>query len=152
MAEPIVRDLWDPTYMTSTKNGFERKVCFTDCLKSSSTMKDWTEHEKRVSDPILILRNLDADFQDLDAQGPTVWVDVGKFFLTYSISKDKLRKEFEMYLPMLKNKFQGSRKEILYNLEYELQKYFENWSKKSSYLVSVSRFPSRLKNENDLMK
>ena len=152
MAEPIVRNLWDPTYMTSTKNGHERKVFFTDCLKNSSTMKEWIEHEKRVSDLILILRNIDADFQDLHAQDPTVWVDVGKFFLTYSTSKDKLRKEFEMYLPMLKDKFQGSRKEILYKLEYELEKYFENWSKKSSFLVSVRWLPSRLKNENDLMK
>ena len=92
MAEPIVRNLWDPTYMTSTKNGHERKVFFTDCLKNSSTMKEWIEHEKRVSDLILILRNLDADFQDLHAQDPTIWVDVGKFFLTYSTSKDKLRK------------------------------------------------------------
>ena len=152
MAEPIVRILWDPTYMTSTKNGHEKKVFFTDCLKNSSTMKEWIEHEKRVSDMILILRNLDADFQDLHAQDPTVWVDVGKFFLTYSTSKDKLRKEFEMYLPMLKDKFQGSRKEILYKLEYELENYFENWSKKSYFLVSVRWLPSRLKNENDLMK
>ena len=152
MAEPIVRDLWDPTYMTSTKNGHERKIFFIDCLKNSSTMKEWIEHEKRVSDLILILRNLDAGFQDLHAQDPTVWVDVGKFFLTYSTSKDELRKEFEMYLPMLKDKFQGSRKVILYKLEYELENYFENWSKKSSFLVSVSRLPSRLKNENDLMK
>ena len=152
MAEPIVRDLWDPTYMTSTKNGHERKVFFTDCLINSLTMKEWIEHEKRVSDLIVLLRNLDADFQDLHAQDPTVWVDVGKFFLTYSTSKDNLRKEFEMYLPMLKEKFQGSRKEILYKLEYELESYFENWSKKSSFLVSVSRLPSRLKNENDLMK
>ena len=104
MAEPSVRNLWDPTYMTSTKNGHERKVFFTDCLKNSSTMKEWIEHEKRVSDLILNLRNLDADFQDLHAQDPTVWVDVGKF-LTYSTSKDNLRKEFEMYLPMLKDKF-----------------------------------------------
>ena len=115
-------------------------------------MKEWIEHEKRVSDLILILRNLDGDFQDLHAQDPTVWVDLGKFFLTYSTSKDNLRKEFEMYLPMLKDKFQGSRKEILYKLEYELENYFENWSKKSSFLVSVSRLPPRLKNENDLMK
>ena len=57
-----------------------------------------------------------------------------------------------MYLPMLKDKFQGSRKEILFKLEYELENCFENWSKKSSFLVSVSRLPSRLKNENDLMK
>ena len=115
-------------------------------------MKEWIENEKRVSDLILVLRNLDADFQDLQAQDPTVWVDVGKFFLTYSTSKDKLRKEFEMYLPMLKDKFQGSRKEILYKLEYELENYFENWSQKSSFLVSVRWLPSHLKNENDLMK
>ena len=120
MAEPVVCDLWDPTYMTSTKNGYERKVYFTDCLENSSTMKEWNEHEKRVSDLILILRNLDADFQDLHAQDLTVWVDVGNFFLTYSTSNDKLRKEFEMYLPMLKDKFQGSREEILHKLEYEL--------------------------------
>ena len=43
-------------------------------------MKEWIEHEKRVSDLILILRHLDADFQDLHVQDPTVWVDVGKFF------------------------------------------------------------------------
>ena len=84
-------------------------------------MKLWIEHGKRVSDLILILRNLDAEFQNLHAQDSTVWVVVGKFFLTYSTSKDKLRKEFEMYLPMLKDKFQGSRKVILNKLEYELE-------------------------------
>ena len=39
-------------------------------------MKELIEHEKRVSDLILILRNLDEDFQDLHAQDPTVWVGV----------------------------------------------------------------------------
>ena len=81
--------------MTSSKGGDERKVYFTDCLKNSSTMKEWIEHEKRVSDLILILRNLDSVFQDLQVQDPTVWVDFGKFFVTYTISKSKLRKEFE---------------------------------------------------------
>ena len=115
-------------------------------------MNEWIEHEKRVSDLILVLRNLDADFQDLHAQNPTVWVDVGKFFLTYSTSKNKLRKEFKMYLPMLKDKFQGSRKVILSKLEYELENFFENWIKKSAYLASVSSLPLRLKSENDLLK
>ena len=106
-------------------------------------MKEGIEHEKRVSDMTLILRNLDADFQDLHAQDPTVWVDVGEFSLTYSTSEDKLRKEFEMYLPMLKDKFQGSRKEILYTLECELKKHFETWSQTSEGLLSTSRLLSR---------
>ena len=72
MAKSIESDFWDPTYMTSSKSGDERKVYFTDCLKNSSTMKEWIEHEKRVSDLILILRNLDSDFQDLQVPDPTV--------------------------------------------------------------------------------
>ena len=152
MAEPFVRDLWDPTYMTSTEDGFERKVYFTVRLKISSTMKEWIEHEKGVSKLVSILKNSDSDFQVLHTQDPTIWVDLGKFFLAYSASENMLHKEFEMCLPMLRDKFQSRCEEILYKLEYELEKYFENWSKKSSYLASVSRLPSRLKNENDLMK
>ena len=114
-------------------------------------MKEWIEHEKRVSDMNSILRNLDADFHYLHGQDPD-WADVGKFSLTYSTSEDKLRKELEMYLPMLKDKFQGSRKKILYTLECELKKRIENWSKTSEGLLSVSKLLSRLKDENDLMK
>ena len=112
----------------------------------------WIDHEKRVSDLILILRNLDSDFQDLQVQDPTVWVDVGKFFVTYTTSKSKLRKEFEKHLPFLKDKFQGSRKEILKRLESELEKRFENWKKTFGSLMSVSKHLSHLKYESDLMK
>ena len=138
--------------MTPSKGGDERKVYFTDCLKNSSTMKEWIEHEKRVSDLILILRNLDSDFQDLQVQDPTVWVDVGKFFVTYTTSKSKLRKEFEKHLPFLKDKFQGSCKEILKRLANELEKRFENWKKTFGSLMSVSKHLSHLKYESDLMK
>ena len=152
MAKSNESDFWDPTYMTSSKGGDERKVYFTDCLKNSSTMKEWIEHEKRVSDLILILRNLDSDFQSLQVQDPTVWVDVGKFFVTYTTSKSKLRKEFEKHLPFLKDKFQGNRKEILKRLESELEKRFENWKKTFGSLMSVSKHLSHLKYESDLMK
>ena len=57
-------------------------------------MKEWIEHEKPVSDLILILKSLDADFQSLQVQDPIVWVDLGKFFSTYTTSKSKLRREF----------------------------------------------------------
>ena len=43
-------------------------------------MKEWIEHEKRVSILIPILGNIDAEFRDMHVQDPTVWVDVGKFF------------------------------------------------------------------------
>ena len=76
--------------MTASKNAYEQNVYFTDCLKHSSTMKEWFEQEKRVSDMIVILQNLDTDFQYLHAQEPTNWFDL----LNYSTSKDKLRKEF----------------------------------------------------------
>ena len=107
MAKLTVSNLLYPTYVISSKNGCERKVYFTDCLKNSSTMKEWIEHEKRVSDLILILWNLDAEFQNLHAQDPTVWIDVGKFFLTYSSSKDKLCKEFGLYLSCWKTSFKA---------------------------------------------
>ena len=126
MAKSNESDFWDPTYMTSSKGGDEQKVHFTDCLKSSSTMKERIEHEKRISDLILILRNLDSDFQDLQVQDPTDWVDAGKFFVTYTTSKSKLRKEFEKHLPFLKDNFQGSRKEFLKRLENKIEKRFEN--------------------------
>ena len=87
-------DLWDPTFMNSSKGRDERKVYFTDCLKNSSTMKEWIEHEKRVSDLTLILKRLDADFQGLQVQDPPVWVHLRKFFSTFTTSKNKLRKEF----------------------------------------------------------
>ena len=103
-------------------------------------------------DLILILRDLDSDFQDLQVQDPTVWVDVGKFFVIYTTSKSKLRKEFEKHLPFLKDKFQGSRKEILKRLESELEKRFENWKKTFGSLMSVSKHLSHLKYESDLMK
>ena len=95
--------------MTTSKNAYEQSVYFTDCLKNSSTTKEWIEQEKRVSDLIVIPQNLDTDFQDLHAQEPTNWFDL----LNYSTSKDKLRKEFLMYLPMLKDTFQGHSMEIL---------------------------------------
>ena len=82
MAKLIVRNMWDPTYVISSKNGSERKIYFTDCSKDSSTMKEWNEHGKRVSDLIWILRNVDDEFQDLHAQDPFVGIDLGKFFLT----------------------------------------------------------------------
>ena len=152
MAKSNESDFWDPTYMTLSKGGDERKVYFTDCLKNSSTMKEWIEHEKRVSDLILILRNLDSDFKDLQVQDPTVWVDVGKYFVTYTTSKSKLRKEFEKHLPFLKDKFQSSLKEILKRLESELEKRFENWKKTFGSLISVIKHLSHLKYESDLMK
>ena len=152
MAKSNESDFWDPTCMTSSKNGDEQKAYFADCLKNSSTMKEWIEHEKRVSDLILILGNLDSDFQDLQVQDPTVWVDAGKFFVTYKFSKSKLRKEFEKHLPFLGNKFQGSRKKILKRLESKLEKRFENWNKTFGSLMSVSKHLSHLKYESDLMK
>ena len=82
-------------------------------------MKEWIEHEKRVSELVSILKNSDSDFQVLHTQDPTIWVDLGKFFLAYSTSENMLRKEFEMCLPMIKDKFQSRREEILYKLEYE---------------------------------
>ena len=100
----------------------------------------------------MILRKLDTDFQDLQVQDPTVWVDVGKLFVTYTTSKSKLRKEFEKHLPFLEDKFQGSRKEILKRLESELEKRFENWKKTFGSLMSVSKHLSHLKYESDLMK
>ena len=63
-----------------------------------------------------------------------------------------MRKEFGMYLPMLKDMFQGSRKEILYKFEYKLQKRFDNWRKTSEGILSVSTLPSLLKDENNLTK
>ena len=68
--------------MKAISISMKRKVYFTDCLKNSSTMEEWIEHEKRVSDLILVLKNFDSDFQDLQVQEPTVLVDVGKFFVT----------------------------------------------------------------------
>ena len=115
-------------------------------------MKEWIEHEKRVSDHILILRHLEADFQNLQVQVPTVWVDVGKFFVTYTISKSKLCKEFEKHLPFLKDKFQGSRKEILKGLKSELENRFEIRNKTFGSLLSVRKHSLHLKYENDLLK
>ena len=152
MAKSNESDFWDPTCMTSSKGGDERKVYFTDCLKNSSTMKEWIEHEKRVSDLILILRTLDSDFQDLQVEDPTVWVYVGKFFVSYTTLKSKLRKEFEKNFPFLKDKFQGSRKVILKRLESERENRFENWNKTFGSLMSVSKHLSHLKYGNDLLK
>ena len=52
----------------------------------------------------------------------------------------------------MKDKFQRSRLETLYKLEYELKKRFENRSETSAGLVSVIRFSVRQRNENDLLK
>ena len=119
--------LYDPQFMTVSKNGTERKVPFSDSLKNSSTLKDWIEHEKRVVEIVLTTRNMEKDYQSLKTTNPFSWTDVGNFCLAYWDSKEKLKKAFELYLPMLKEKHQGDRRLASRKLNSEFEARFSEW-------------------------
>ena len=113
--------LYDPQFMTVSKNGSERKVPFSDSLKNSSTLSDWINHEKRVVDIVSTIRNMEHDLRNIKSNNPILWIDKGNFCLKFWASKDELKKDFELYLPMLKEKNQSSRRTALRKLILEFE-------------------------------
>ena len=57
-----------------------------------------------------------------------------------------------MYLPMLKDTFQGHSMETLCKMENELEKRFGNWGKAFEGLRGVSTYSSHLKSESVFLK
>ena len=144
--------LFDPQFMTVTKNGTERKVPFSDSLKNSSTLSDWINHEKRVVDIISTIRNMEKDSQNIKSKNPVLWTDKGNFCLKFWESKDELKKEFELYLPMLKEKHQDERRKALRKFNSEFDERFAEWCDHHPNLGYIGSLPEKLKDERDLLK
>ena len=144
--------LYDPQFMTVSKNGTERKVPFSDSLKNSSTLSDWINHEKRVVDIVSTIRNVEHDLRNIKSNNPNLWIDKGNFCLKFWASKDELKKEFELYLPMLKEKNQSSRRTALRKLNLEFEERFTEWCKHLRNLGFIDSLPQKLKDEGDLLK
>ena len=77
----------------------ERTVFFTDCLGNSSTMKEQIVHQKMPFRTVFDIQKFsptDIVFQHhfILLRITLFWFYVGKFFLPFSTSKNKVRKEF----------------------------------------------------------
>ena len=78
--------------------------------------------------------------------------DKSNFCLKFWASKDELKKEFELYLPMLKEKHQIDRIKALMKLKLELEERFTEWCEHVRSLGNIGGLPRKLKDERDLLK
>ena len=118
--------LHDPHYMiVRMTNGTRRKVSISDSLKNSSTLQDWIDHEKRVNEIVTSIRSMEIDSQNLNSKMPVLWTDMIHFCLKHWASTDELQKEFELNLPMMKEKYQNDRQEALTKLNLEFKERFK---------------------------
>ena len=115
-------------------------------------MSDWINHEKRVVDIVSTIRNTEHDLRNIKSNNPVLWIDKGIFCLKFWASKDELKKEFELYLPMLKEKNQCSRRTALRKLNLEFEERFTEWCKHLRNLGFIDSLPRKLKDEGDLLK
>ena len=78
--------------------------------------------------------------------------DKDNFCLKFWASKYKLKKEFELYLPMLREKHQIDRIRALRKLNLELEERFTEWCEHFRSLGFIGSRPQKLKDERDLLK
>ena len=94
----------------------ERKVPFSDWLKNSSTLSNWIDQEKRV---VGIVSKVEHDSENFKTSNPVLWADLGNLRVKYWSTKDELKNEFELYLPLLKEKHQSERRQAPRKLNSE---------------------------------
>ena len=74
------------------------------------------------------------------------------FCLKYWASNDELLKEFEVNLPLLKEKHQDDRKEAPTKLNLEFGDWFRKWCQNHDNIGYNSSLPKRLRDERELLK
>ena len=78
--------------------------------------------------------------------------DLGNFCLKYWSTKEELKTEFELYLPLLKEKHKFDRRQALRELNSEFKERFTEWCNHHNNLGYNSQLSQRLKFERDLLK
>ena len=144
--------LYDPQFMIVSKSAIEREVPFSDSLKNSSALSVWIDHEKRVVRIVSTVRNMKNDSQILKATNPVLCADLGNFCVKFWSTNKKLKKEIDLYLPLLKEKHQYERRHALRKLNSEFEKRFTEWCNHHSNLGYISNLPKIMKDEGELLK
>ena len=134
------------------KKRTDRKVPFSYSLNNSSTLSDWINHEKQVVDIVSTIRNMENDLRSITSNNSVLWTDKGNFCLKFWASKGGLKKEFELSLPMLKEKHQSDRIRALRKLNTEFAERLTEWCEHLRNLVFIGSLPQKIKYERDLLK
>ena len=109
-------DLTDPKVMTVKKGGTTQVLLFSDALKNSSNSAEWKEHELRSAKAIEAIAPIFSKLEELKDKGkdyePSVY-ELGSLFQEYNKVLERINKERDSCIHLLKDKYQSERRNVL---------------------------------------